>query len=250
MLPQLGPKPMVALLSMVLLYAAACLPLEVKAESDGRLDPNTMEARVAACVSCHGSNGRAGPDGFYPRIAGKPSGYLLAQLLSFRDGGRNYEPMRHLLVGLPDRYLSEIAQYFADMHFPYALPASTNAPGALLEKGRILAESGDSSRGLPACASCHGSSFSGMAPGIPGLLGLPRDYILSQLGSWRNGLRRAAQPDCMANIAHQLTPEDMAAVSTWLASQAVPEPYIPAPSGSFSLPIQCGSTSPSTGGNP
>src|SRR5690554_6785706 len=91
---------MTGMLGMLLIFLAACVPTILKAESAERLVPNTMQARVAACTHCHGADGRAGPDGFYPRIAGKPTGYLLAQLISFRDGGRSYEPMRHLLEGL------------------------------------------------------------------------------------------------------------------------------------------------------
>ena len=43
-----------------------------------------------------------------------------------------------------------------------------------------------------------------MAPAIPGLLGLPRDYLNSQFGAWRIGQRQAQEPDCMAQVARQL----------------------------------------------
>jgi cytochrome c553 len=43
-----------------------------------------MADRMAACTACHGKEGRATADGYYPRIAGKPEGYLLNQLQSFR----------------------------------------------------------------------------------------------------------------------------------------------------------------------
>lgn len=225
----------------LLLFATAGVSFANEADAAERVNPDSMEARVAACTHCHGANGRAGPDGFYPRIAGKPSGYLLAQLQNFRDGRRSYEPMRHLLQGLPDEYLGEIADYFADMRVPYAAPTRITASSALLERGRTLAELGDPARKLPACIACHGASYSGMEPGIPGLLGLPGDYIVAQLGSWRAGLRHAAAPDCMAQVVDQLTSEDIAAVSAWLASQPVPEPFVAAPSGAWSLPSACGS---------
>lgn len=241
---------MTSLLSSVLICLVIFMPSALQAQSAEPLIPDTMQARVAACTHCHGADGQAGPDGFYPRIAGKPAGYLLAQLISFRDGGRSYEPMRHLLEGLPDEYLSEIAQYFSDMQHPYADPASTNVPAAMLETGRMLAEAGDASRKLPACAACHGSSFSGMEPDIPGLLGLPRDYIAAQFGSWRTGVRRAVQPDCMAKVAKLLTPEEIAAVSAWLAARPVEEPYFAAPAGSLSLPMECGSVTSTAKGRP
>lgn len=78
-------------------------------------------------------------------------------------------------------------------------------------------------------------------PAVPGLLGLPRDYISSQIGSWKNGLRRAAAPDCMADVAHKLTPADIGALAAWLSSQPVADDYAPEPAGSLRLPAECGS---------
>ena len=43
---------------------------------------DTLAQRLQACTGCHGAQGRAASDGYYPRIAGKPAGYLYNQLLS------------------------------------------------------------------------------------------------------------------------------------------------------------------------
>lgn len=233
------------LLCLLLILIWAVLPggtaMAQPAAQGPTLRPDTMQARVAACTACHGAQGKAGTDGYYPRLAGKPRDYLYHQLLNFRDGLRQYRPMTHLLTGLPDEYLLEIATYFADQHVPYP-PASRPAVSAsTLEHGRVLATQGDTARGIPACVACHGTSFSGLAPAIPGLLGLPRDYIGSQIGGWKNGLRRAAEPDCMADIVQKLTPEDIGALSAWLSSRAIVEPYVPDPAGSTILPAECGS---------
>lgn len=205
------------------------------------LRPDTMDARVAACTACHGAQGRAGADGYYPRLAGKPQEYLYHQLLNFRDDRRQYRPMTHLLTGLPDNYLREMAAYFSTQHVPYPAPTRAEVSVATLEAGRKLALSGDAARGLPACAACHGAALGGVLPAIPGLLGLPRDYIGAQIGSWKNGLRRAAEPDCMADISNKLTPEDIGALAAWLSSQPVVEPYAPEAAGSIRLPAECGS---------
>ncbi len=205
------------------------------------LRPDTMDARVAACTACHGAQGRAGNDGYYPRLAGKPQEYLYHQLLNFRDDRRQYRPMTHLLTGLPDDYLREIAAYFSSQHVPYPPPTRADVSAATLEAGRKLALNGDAARGLPACAACHGAALGGVLPAIPGLLGLPRDYIGSQIGSWKNGLRRAAEPDCMADISNKLTPQDIGALAAWLSSQPVVEPYAPEAAGSIRLPAECGS---------
>ena len=60
-----------------------------------------------------------------------------------------------------------------------------------------------------------------MEPAIPGLVGLYGDYIAAQMGAWRNGTRHSMEPDCMREVAKLLTPEDIGAVSAWLAAQPV-----------------------------
>ena len=76
----------------------------------------------------------------------------------------------------------------------------------------------------------------GLLPGVPGLLGLPRDYIGAQIGSWKNGLRRAAEPDCMADVAAKLTPADISALAAWLSSRPVPASYAAEPADSPRCP--------------
>ncbi len=200
-----------------------------------------MAQRTLACTACHGRQGRAGPDGYYPRIAGKPAGYLYNQLLNFRDGRRHYGLMARLLDPLSDAYLLEIARYFAALELPYPPPPSAAASEAQLQRGRVLALQGDGAARIPACVQCHGDALTGAAPNTPGLLGLPRDYLNAQLGAWRAGQRRAHTPDCMAQIASRLEPPDLVAVTSWLAAQ--PLPADPRPARSLARPpqIDCGS---------
>ena len=202
---------------------------------------DTMAQRVAACTTCHGKEGRATNDGYFPRIAGKPAGYLFNQLLNFRDGRRNYALMVYLVEHLTDDYLREMAQYFAALDLPYPPPQRTSASPQALNRGEALVRRGDPGRRIPACAQCHGEQLTGANPGIPGLLGLPRDYLYSQLGYWKTGERRAHAPDCMAHIAAQLTPDEIGAVSAWLAARSVPANAKPADSVSGPLPAACGS---------
>lgn len=196
--------------------------------------------RVDACVTCHGADGRAGPDGYYPRLAGKPAGYLANQLLNFRDGRRDYAPMVYLLDHLSDAYLREIAGHFASLDLPYPPPARPTESSAVLVRGRALALQGDAARGIPACVSCHGQALTGVAPSIPGLLGLPRHYLAGQIGAWHNGKRRAQAPDCMADVARRLSPDDVGAVASWLSSQPWPAGGKPAAGLPGPLPLPCG----------
>ena len=210
---------------------------------------DTLAQRMQACTACHGAQGRAAPDGYYPRIAGKPAGYLYNQLLNFRDGRRHYRLMAQMVDPLTDAYLWDIAQHFAALDLPYPAPTPVQATAADLARGQRLAQQGDAALRIPACASCHGAQLTGMEPATPGLLGLPRDYLNSQLGAWRTGQRRAHAPDCMAQVAEQLSQADVSAVSGWLASQVVPHRAKPAPAPTLPLPAACG-TAKAPGGRP
>lgn len=219
------------------------LPIQfaVAAGAPSVVVPNTMAERVKPCVACHGPEGRAGGDAYYPRLAGKPAGYLFNQLRNFREGRRYYLTMALLLENLSDQYLMEMAEYFASLQLPYPPPQRVTTRPAELERARRLVTLGDSTRKVPACIACHGKLLMGVAPYIPGLLGLPPDYIYAQFGGWRIGLRRAEAPDCMAEISKQLTAVEVSTVATWLAAQHVPTGAGPASALPDELPLRCGS---------
>ena len=203
-----------------------------------------MAQRLAACALCHGKEGRAAPDGYRPRLAGKPAVYLANQLQNFRDGRRHFGAMVALVEPLTDDYIHAIAQHYATLDLPYAKPVVTPADPTALQRGRQLALLGDPLSGLPACAACHGASLTGVLPSTPGLLGLPKDYLLGQLGAWVNGQRRALAPDCMAQLVRKMSSDDISAVTTWLAQQTVPAGSKPASSSAATLPLRCGSVPP------
>ena len=219
------------------LVLAMLIPLGAMAQPSAFED--TMAQRLLACTGCHGKDGRAASDGYYPRIAGKPAGYLFRQLRAFRDGQRRYALMSHLLAPLDDAYLHDIANHFATLKLPYAAPPPPRAAAATLRRGQALAQQGDAARDVPACQACHGTTLTGMGADVPGLLGLPVDYLNAQLGAWRTGARRAEAPDCMAQIARRLQPQDVNALAHWLAAQPVPaQPMVEAPGPA---PMRCGS---------
>ncbi len=203
-----------------------------------------MAQRLLACTGCHGKDGRAASDGYYPRIAGKPAGYLFRQLRAFRDGQRQYALMGTLLAPLNDAYLRDIAAHFASLDLPYAAPQPAQADAATLRRGQTLALQGDAARDIPACQSCHGETLAGAGQDVPGLLGLPVDYLNAQLGAWRTGVRQAQAPDCMAQIAKRLETQDVNALSHWLAAQpvAMARPASASPPGP--PPLRCGSMGP------
>jgi|SRR5262245_7348925 len=202
--------------------------------------PDTLEQRLAACAACHGRSGEGlTPKQYYPSVAGKPAGYLFNQLVNFRERRRQSPAMNYMVAFLSDDYLRDIARHYALL--PPARQPTQEAPSAdILARGEALVQRGDQARKIPACAACHGKPLTGMEPAIPGLLGLDAHYIGAQMGAWRNRLRRAQEPDCMANVASLLVPGDIEAIAAYLASLPIPTVMEPLPAGSLKLPTECG----------
>jgi cytochrome c553 len=229
-------SPVVMLRFMVL---SAMVPSAMAQSADRA--PDTMAARVLACASCHGADGQGTSDAYFPRLAGKPAGYLYNQLIAFRDGRRRYPPMNYLLEFLPDAYLKQIAGHFASLRPPFPQTTPPEVSNDILARGEALVTHGDPQREIPACQGCHGPTFTGMEPAIPGLLGLRASYISAQLGAWRYGTRTAIAPDCMQQVAGRLTEDDVKAIAAWLSSRPAPADPSPAAHGSLPMPLVCGS---------
>ena len=231
---------------LALIWAVAVSP--ASAQTSARFEDNMAE-RTRACTACHGDQGRAGPDGYYPRLAGKPAGYLHNQLRNFAQGRRHYGLMTRLVDPLSDAYLGEIAEHFASLSLPYPPPVRpTGVTAQQWARGQALVTQGDAQRRLPACTVCHGERLTGVQPHVPGLLGLPLDYLNAQLGAWQTGQRRAHAPDCMAEVVRRMPADDVIAVSSWLSGQPLPadtRAAAQAPAGTASVlenaGLNCGS---------
>jgi cytochrome c553 len=211
------------------------------ARAQTRGPPDTMAARIQGCATCHGSSGEGTRDENFPRIAGKPAGYLFNQLQNFREGRRSYPPMNYLLGYLHDDYFADMAAFFAAQRLPFAQPEHNLRPAAQLAAGERLVRLGAVANGVPPCSACHGPQLTGINPGIPGLIGLHSRYISLQLEAWRAGTRHAKAPDCMRDVAGRLSEAQISEVSAYLASQAIPAEPFAATQGTWKTPVSCGS---------
>lgn len=229
-----------ALAALVVAASLGATPARA-AEAPTHTVHDTLKQRIASCIACHGEHGEGTPkSGFFPRLAGKPADYLARQLKYFQLGLRRYGPMEYTVRPLSAAYMNEIADYFAAQEVPYARSPTPPISAEALARGQALTVHGDPARNIPACSACHGSQLTGVQPSTPGLVGLPYDYVSSQLGSWRTGTRAAAAPDCMSTIANRLSPSDITAVSAWLSSRELPADMHAQPAGSVTPPLKCG----------
>ncbi len=73
-------------------------------------------------------------------------------------------------------------------------------------------------RGLAAaCANCHGTEGRAIeASAVPGLAGMPREYMLRQLTAFRDGSRPAT---VMHQIARGFSEQQLAQIAAYLAQQ-------------------------------
>ena len=67
---------------------------------------------VAACFTCHGTDGRS-VGGIPPSLAGQDRNYLLQAMKDFRDGKRPATIMHQQAKGYTDPELEIIASYFS-----------------------------------------------------------------------------------------------------------------------------------------
>jgi cytochrome c553 len=241
MKPPLLVSPIRGLAIIALFAGVVCSGAAAPATQPAPTVPDTLQQRIASCIACHGVHGEGTPQsGFFPRLAGKPAQYLARQLQDFQDGLRHYGPMEYTVRPLTPAYMREIAGYFAAQQVPYVASPAPAVSSAVLARGEQLATHGDPVHQVPACSACHGTELTGVQPDIPGLVGLPYDYVSSQLGAWRTHTRATVAPDCMAVIANRLSPADITAVAAWLSSRRLPADLHPQPAGSLNPPLPCG----------
>jgi cytochrome c553 len=184
-------------------------------------DPAAGATKSATCTACHGVNGNSMlPE--WPALAGQNAVYLRDQIARFRDGHRIDLLMMPMVQDLTDQDIADLAAYYSTQN-----PQGLEADPSYWQAGQTLYRVGDTARGIPACAACHGPVGRGVpAAGYPALQAQHSLYTVKQLENLAAGTRytkdtagRAqAGPNAtmMAEIAKRLTPEDRRNVASYL----------------------------------
>ena len=200
--------------SMFALAVASVTAISAQAQ-EVKGDAKAAEQKIAMCIGCHGIKGYQAsfPEVYrVPMISGQNAKYIAAALNAYKKGERKHPTMRGIADSLSDQDIADVAAYYEQHGKTDAVAKAPAAPdakvAALLQKG--------------ACVSCHGAQLTGVAPDVPGLLGLPLDYLNGQLGAWQSGQRRAHAPDCMVQVVKRLASDDLMAVAQYLARQPLP----------------------------
>lgn len=165
-----------------------------------------------SCFLCHGADGESASEVF-PRLAAQNADYIAKQLAYFKDGTRKSSAMSNVVDKLSPEDMQALGAFYASR------PAHKEAAKEelLAGVGRYIFEKGNRYSGVPACASCHGSSGEGNTI-MPRLAGQFASYLENQLKQF-NKRERTSDNEVMHVVAEKMTEFEMAAVAEYLSGQ-------------------------------
>lgn len=202
------------------LFAMAAIPAQ--AADAAKAAPKGDAARGQAiastvCAACHGPDGNS-PAAANPKLAGQHPEYLFKQMMNFKaaDGKppeRSNAIMNGMIAAFDEGQMRDFAAYFA---------AQTQKGEAAknretIELGQKLYRGGDQSKGLPACAACHGPTGSGIPAQYPRIGGQFAEYTEAQLKGFRDGVRANDPNKMMRMVSLKMTDAEIKAVADYVA---------------------------------
>lgn len=183
-------------------------------------NPDIEKGRKIAtqvCAACHGADGNS-PTSANPRIAGQVPEYLQKQLANFKSApGRKAERENPIMGGmtasLSPEDMRDVAAYYGTQRIKSG--AAKNKESIAL--GRKIWRGGDASRGLAACASCHGATGAGLPAQFPRIAGQYAEYTDAQLKAFRSGQRGNDPGNMMRTLAARMSDGEISAVADYAA---------------------------------
>ncbi len=163
------------------------------------------------CIACHGIDGNS-PLPANPNLSGQHAGYITKQLMQFKNGERDNAVMKGMVANLTEQDMINLGSYF-EQQKQNLLFAKSNGENSLGEK---IYRAGVATKGLPACASCHGPAGHGIPDLYPRLNSQHAAYTISQLNAFRLETRMNDNALRMRTIAQKLTDKEMNAVADYI----------------------------------
>jgi cytochrome c553 len=172
------------------------------------------------CAACHMLDGNGNSQiPTQPKLAGQHADYLYKQLREFQsvDGKpavRDNAIMGGMITTLPDEAaMRVVANHYAAQKLQPAAATSIDT----FAIGQKIWRAGIATKGVPACAACHGPAGAGIPAQYPALAGQFPEYIEVQLKAFRDGVRANDPAKVMRDIALRLTDPEIKAVSDYTA---------------------------------
>ena len=186
-------------------------------------DPEAGEAKVTACVGCHGVDGNSAIP-LWPKLAGLGEKYLYQQLMHLKNGERVIPSMTGLLRSSSEQDLQDMAAYYDSRKRQLSGAKEIELvkikdPLEVLALGERIYRAGNLKSGVAACSGCHSPSGSGNSPaGYPALGGQHAEYIEKQLLAYRRGERDSgSNAQIMQGVAEYLSDDEIKAVANYIS---------------------------------
>ena len=170
------------------------------------------------CAACHGTDGNS-PSPAYPTLAGQHADYTALQLAHFKSGVRSNAIMAPMAATLSPQDMRSLGAYFEQQ----GAKGSAAKDAAIASAGQKLFRGGDSTTGVPACASCHSPDGAGIPSRYPRLSGQHAEYTQAQLQAFKSGGRgndkegKDVNGKIMGQIAGRMSEDEIAAVAQYAA---------------------------------
>lgn len=159
------------------------------------LTPDLKHGRdvYEVCSACHLPEGWGRDDGTFPELAGQHRTVLIKQLTDIREGHRDNPTMYPFALPSEiggEQSVADVTEYIA--HLPMN-PENGVGPGTGLAAGEKLYKDN--------CVRCHGENGEGnFEKYYPRIQGQHYEYLLRQYKWIKEGKRRNANPDMIAQI--------------------------------------------------
>jgi cytochrome c553 len=207
-----------SLLTLLLAASAFGVQASDTAKAAPKGDPARGEPIASTvCGACHGPDGNS-QTAANPKLAGQHPEYLFKQMTNFKGAdGKQPERVNAIMNGMiaafDENQMRDLSAYFASKK--QTGEAAKNRE--TIEAGQKLYRAGDMSKGLPACAACHGPTGAGIPAQFPRIAGQFPEYTEAQLKSFREGSRANDPAKMMRMVAIKMTDAEIKAVSDYVA---------------------------------
>jgi cytochrome c553 len=212
-----------SLLLLSMLAAAMVTQAAEQAQTTPKGDPAKGQLIVSTvCFACHGADGNSpvsvNPVSANPKLAGQHADYLFKQMKNFK-GADGKQPeranpiMNGMIAAFDDNQMRDLAAWFSSQ-VQNGEQAKNRETFPL---GQKLYRAGDASKGLPACAGCHGPAGAGIPAQFPRIGGQFPEYIEIQLKAFRAGERTNDSNKMMGTIALRMTDAEVKAIADYVA---------------------------------
>ena len=169
------------------------------------------------CSTCHGDDGNTTSE-LYPIIAGQNQEYIANQLKAYRDKTRTNLNAQRFMQGivsrLSDEDITNLAQYYATLKPEHKHQINDQVK---YEIGRELFLKGNTDKGIPACAACHGEKALGNQS-IPRLAGQNLNYLKRQFAVFHTN-ERPSGSSTMQQFVKNLDEAEVNALAEYLQAQ-------------------------------